>query len=381
MEKKKPIEIIKEHFGKVTDPRIERSKAHKLIDIITIAICAVVCGAEGWTDIELFGKSKRTWLKTFLELPNGIPSHDTFGRVFSLMAATEFQQAFYDWVVAVNEIVQGQIINIDGKCLAGSADKRLGKRAIYMVSAWAVDNGLVLAQRKVDEKSNEITAIPELLKLLDLTGYIVTIDAMGTQTEIAQTIVDSQADYVLSVKDNQGHLLADLTMLFEVDQTMNFKYADLDYARDVTKGHGRLEIRECWSTSNPEYLKLIRGRERWAGLRSIVIVVSTRRVNGQDTRKTRYYISSLPSAAERLLHIVRRHWAIENELHWVLDVALNEDHSRVRKDQAPENFAVLRHIALNLLKQEKTAKGGIHAKQLQAAWKEDYLLKVLSAGF
>jgi len=380
MDKKKPIEIIEEYFGKVKDSRKERTKDHKLIDIITIAICGVICGAEGWTDIELFGKSKLTWLKTFLELPNGIPSHDTFGRVFSMIAAAEFQQAFYDWVVAVNEIVQGQIINIDGKCLEGSANKPLGKRAIYMVSAWAVENGVVLGQRKVDEKSNEITAIPELLNMLDIAHCIVTIDAIGTQTEIAETIVAAQAEYVLSVKENQGKLFTDIAMLFEVDQALDFKYADLDYAKVVSKGHGRLEIRECWSTSNPEYLKLIRGSENWAGLQSIAMVVSTRRVNGQETRKVRYYISSLVSAADRLLHIVRRHWAIENELHWVLDVAMNEDHSRVRKDQAPENFAVLRHIALNLLKKEKTAKGGIHAKQLQAAWKEDYLIRVLSAG-
>jgi len=378
MDNKKPIEMIEEYFGKVKDPRKERTKDHKLIDIITIAICGVICGAEGWTDIELFGKSKRAWLKTFLELPNGIPSHDTFGRVFSMIAAAEFQQAFYEWVVAVNEIVQGQIINIDGKCLEGSANKPLGKRAIYMVSAWAVENGVVLGQRKVDEKSNEITAIPELLTMLDIAQCIVTIDAIGAQTKIAETIVAAQAEYVLSVKENQGQLLADITMLFEVDQALDFKYADLDYAKVVSKGHGRLEIRECWSTANPEYLKLIRGYENWAGLQSIAMVVSTRRVNGQETRKVRYYISSLVSTANRLLQIVRRRWAIENELHWVLDVAMNEDHSRVRKDQAPENFAVLRHIALNLLKKEKTAKGGIHAKQLQAAWKEDYLIRVLS---
>jgi predicted transposase YbfD/YdcC len=294
--------------------------------------------------------------------------------------AEEFQRAFYEWVLAVNEIVQGQIINIDGKRLGGSEDKILGKRAIYMVSAWAEENELVLGQRKVDEKSNEITAIPELLKLLALSGCIVTVDAIGTQTLIAQTIVEAQADYVLSVKENQGHLLEDISVLFAVDQVDNFKYASLEHYKTVNKGHGRMEIRECWSTSDPAYLNLIRGRENWSGLQSIAMVISTRIEAEKETRKVRYYISSLPSDAKRILHIVRRHWAIENELHWVLDVALNEDHSRVRKDQAPENLAVLRHIALNLLKQEKTAKGGIHAKQLQAAWKEDYLLKVLATG-
>jgi len=377
---KKPMEAIEEHFGKVRDPRKDRTKDHKLIDIIAIAIWAIICGAEGWTDMEVFGNSKVTWLKTFLELPNGIPSHDTFGRVFGIIDAQQFQLAFWEWVWAVNEIVEGQIVNIDGKCLRGSDDQRLGKRAIYMVSAWAAENELVLGQRKVDEKSNEIRAIPELLKLLNLSGCIVTIDALGTQTAIAKTIQEGHADYVLSVKENQGHLFEDISVLFGVDQEQNFKYASLDYKKTVNKGHGRIEVRECWSTSNPEYLNLIRGVQNWAGLRSIAMVVCMRLIDGKQTKYVRYYISSLVGNAERILQVVRKHWAIENELHWVLDVVLNEDHSRVRKDQSPENLAVLRHIALNLLKQEKTAKGGIHAKQFQAALKEDYLLKVLAAG-
>jgi predicted transposase YbfD/YdcC len=377
---KKPLEAIEEHFSQVSDPRKDRTKDHKLIDIIAIAICAVICGAEAWTDIELFGNSKLHWLATFLELPNGIPSHDTFGRVFSLVDAQQFQLAFYEWVWAVNDILQGQIINIDGKCLRGSDDKRLGKRAIYMVSAWAVENEVVLGQRKVDEKSNEITAIPELLKILSISGCIVTIDAMGTHTNIAKTIVEAKANYVLSVKENQGHLFEDISVLFAVDQVQNFKYASFEYKKTVNKGHGRIDVRECWSTSNPEYLNLIRGLENWAGLQSIIMVACTRIIGDKETKYVRYYISSLLSNAEQILQAVRKHWSIENKLHWVLDVALNEDRSRVRKDQAPENFAVLRHIALNLLKQEKTAKGGIHAKQFQAALNEDYLLKILASG-
>lgn len=224
---KKPLEAIAEHFSKVADPRKDRTKDRKLIDIIAIAICAVICGSEGWTDIENFGNSKVVWLKTFLELPHGIPSHDTFGRVFGMLDAQQFQLAFWEWVWAVNDIIQGQIVNIDGKCLRGSDDQKLGKRAIYMVSAWAAENEIVLGQRKVDEKSNEITAIPELLKMLNLSGCIVTIDAMGTQTAIAKTIQEGNADYVLSVKENQRHLFEDISVLFGVDQEQNFKYASL----------------------------------------------------------------------------------------------------------------------------------------------------------
>jgi predicted transposase YbfD/YdcC len=375
----KALKAIEKHFGQISDPRVERTKEHKLVDIIAIALCAVICGAENWVDIELYGNSKLAWLTTFLELAHGIPSHDTFGRVFRRIDAQEFQKAFFEWVIAVNDLIQGQIVNIDGKCLRGSDDKGLGKRAIYMVSAWASENEIVLGQRKVDEKSNEMTAIPELLKMLSISGCIVTIDEIGTQTEIAQTIVDAQAGYALSVKENQGHLFEDIAYLFTVDQAQHFKYAALDYAKTTNSGHGRIDIRECWSTSNPEYLKLIRNVENWAGLHSIAMIISSRIIGDVQTRHVRYYITTLPSDAKQILHVVRRHWAIENELHWVLDVAMNEDHNRVHKDQAPENMAVLRHIALNLLKQEKTAKGGLHAKQLQAAWNNDYLSIILAA--
>ncbi len=374
----KALKAIEKHFGQITDPRVERTKEHKLVDIIAIALCAVICGAENWVDVALYGNSKLAWLVTFLELPHGIPSHDTFGRVFRRIDAQEFQKVFFEWVIAVNDLIQGQIVNIDGKCLRSSDDKGIGKRAIYMVSAWASENEIVLGQRKVDEKSNEITAIPELLKMLSISGCIVTIDAMGTQTEIAQTIVDAKAGYVLSVKENQVHLFEDIAYLFTVDQDQNFKYASLNYAKTTNSGHGRIDIRECWSTSNPEYLKLIRNVENWAGLQSIAMIINTRIIGEVQTKYIRYYITTLPSDAKRILHVVRRHWAIENELHWVLDVAMNEDHNRVHKDQAPENMAVLRHMALNLLKQEKTAKGGVHAKQLQAAWNNDYLCKILA---
>jgi predicted transposase YbfD/YdcC len=373
-----PIKALKTHFEKLPDPRVARTREHKLVDIVVIAICAIICGAEGWTDIENFGNRKYAWLKTFLELPNGIPSHDTFGRVFALLDPQEFQTSFVEWVQMICQITHGQVIALDGKCLLGSSDAILGKRAIYMVSAWASENHLVLGQRKVDNKSNEITAIPELLKILAIAGCIVTIDAIGTQTKIAKAIIESGADYLLSVKENQGYLYEDLEKLFEYDERQNFKDAPYEHAKTINKGHGRIEIRECWCTSNVEYLHYLRGYEKWEKLQSIVKVVCTRMNNNQETRQVRYYISSLKSEAKRLLAVSRHHWGIENELHWVLDVALNEDLSRVRKDHAPANLAVLRHIALNLLKQEKTAKGGIHAKQLQAAWDQDYLLRVLA---
>ena len=293
----KALKAIEKHFGQLTDPRVDRTKEHKLVDIIAIALCAVICGAENWVDIELYGNSKLVWLRTFLELPHGIPSHDTFGRVFRRIDAQEFQKVFYEWVIAVNDLIQGQIVNIDGKCLRGSADKGLGKRAIYMVSAWASENEIVLGQRKVDQKSNEITAIPELLKMLSISGCIVTIDAMGTQTEIAQTIVDAQAGYALSVKENQGHLFEDIAYLFAVDQAQNFKYASLHYAKTTDSGHGRIDIRECWSTSNPEYLKIIRNAGNWAGLKSIAMIISTRIVGEEQTKSVRYYITTLSSDA------------------------------------------------------------------------------------
>jgi predicted transposase YbfD/YdcC len=376
--KKTALEKIEMHFCEVKDPRMEGKTDHKLIEIITIAICAVICGAEGWSDIENFGKRKITWLKTFLELANDIPSHDTFGRIFALIDPIEFQNSFQSWAQSICSMTKGKIIALDGKQLRGSKDNVLGKRAIYMVSAWAEANELVLGQRKVDEKSNEITAIPELLKILSIEGCIITIDAMGTQIKIAKAIIGKGADYLLSVKENQGQLYKDISWLFEYDRKNDFKDSTYDYAKTTNKGHGRIEIRECWCISDPEYIQSVKGAAKWKGLHTIIMVVATRITANKTTIKTRYYISSLPSNAEHLLNVARRHWSIENELHWVLDVQMKEDHCRVRKGHAPENLAVLRHIALNLLKQEKTAKGGIHAKQLQAAWNEDYLLKVLS---
>ena len=372
-----PIHSLEEHFSNINDPR-GPNVSHQLFDIITIAILGTICGADGWVEIEQFGYQKLNWLSQYLLLPKGIPSHDTFGRVFALIDPEEFQASFMKWVKALRKVTQGQVIGIDGKQMRGSHDRSQGKRAIYMVSAWAEQNHLVLGQRKVAEKSNEITAIPELLRLLAIKGCIVTIDAIGTQTKIAKQIIAAEADYLLAVKQNQGHLYRDLEMLFSYDQQQGFQDAPYDYDKEVKKGHGRIDVRECWATSDPEYLDSVRQTQKWANLRSIIMIVRPRIIDDEETIKVRFFISSLQANAKRFLKATRQHWGIENGLHWVLDIAFNEDRSRVRKDHAPANLAVLRHMAVNLLKQETSAKGGIKAKRLQAGWNEDYLLKVLA---
>jgi predicted transposase YbfD/YdcC len=362
---------IMDYFETLEDPRIDRCKRHKLLDIIAIAICAVICGADSWVYIELFGKSKLEWFQTFLELPHGIPSHDTFGDVFSRLDPEQFQQCFMAWTQAVSDLIPGEVVAIDGKTVRRSHDRNAGQRAIHLVSAWASANTLTLGQVKTEEKSNEITAIPRLLELLDLRGCIVTIDAMGCQKEIAQGIVDREADYLLAVKENQGRLCQDTRDLFEGAEEWGFDGVPHDYATTLNKGHGRIERRECWVISDPACLEYLSTGKDWPELRSVAKVTCRRETDTGVTVHsryyiTRYYISSLAGSSEQLLQAVRTHWSIENSLHWSLDVTFREDQSRVRKDNAPQNMATLRQISHNLLKRETSLKVGIQGKRLQA---------------
>lgn len=370
------IATIQEHFSSVEDPRVEYLVDHDLLEVIVIAICAVICGANDWVAVVHWAKTKESWLRQFLDLEYGIPSHDTFRRLFLRLKPEEFQCSFMSWIGSIFTLTDGQVIAIDGKEMHGSKSAKLGRKAIDMVSAWATKNQLVLGQQKVDEKSNEITAIPKLLKLLNLEGCMVTIDAMGCQTEIAEQIVEQGGNYLLAVKENQGNLYKDIEFLFECAHRHDFKGIDSDYAIDLSHGHGRIEKRECWIIDDGGQLDFIRNREEWANLNTIVMIRSQRQEGDKTSIKERYFISNLVADARQLLAAKRSHWGIENQLHWTLDVAFQEDKHQLAGNGAA-NFAVLRHIATSLLKQEKSAKCGIATKRLRAAWDEDYLLKVL----
>ena len=369
---------IVEHFGQVVDPRVERTKRHQLLDIITIAICAVIGGADDWVEVEQFGNDKLDWFRTFLRLPHGIPSHDTFGDLFARIDPAEFERGFLSWVQTIAQLLPGEVIAVDGKQVRRSHDRTQGRSAIHMVSAWASRHRLVLGQVKVDEKSNEITAIPVLLQSLVLQGCIVTIDAMGCQSTIAETIVAQQADYVLALKGNQGHLRDDVSDLFTTARADKFKDVPHDYVKTTDKDHGRIETRRCWTISDPIELAYLRDLKDWPNLQSVMMLEATRRVGPSTTTEIRYYISSLKPTAQQALDIVRAHWGIENQLHWVLDVAFREDDCRVHKGHGPQNFALLRHLALNLLKRETSAKVGVKTKRHKAGWSTDYLRKVLT---
>ncbi len=360
-------------FNNIQDPR-HHNKRHNLIDVIFVAICAVVAGADTYEQIENFGKKRKRWLDKFLELPHGIPSHDTFGRIFEKMIPNEFQNSFMRWIESVADITKGQVIAIDGKTLRRSHDKSNDKKAIHMISAWASENQVVLGQLKTEEKSNEITAIPKLLKLLDISGCILTIDAMGTQKKIAKTIVDRKADYILALKENQKTLHDDVQLFFNDLEDMRKQGYMIKEETTVNDGHGRIETRKTVVTSDIDWLQ---DRDGWSGLKSIGMIESTREINGEGSNERRYYISSLDCEAKAFGNAVRNHWGIENSVHWVLDIGFREDESRVRKGHSPENFAAIRHIALNLLRKNKSFKGSVKTKRLNAAMDLKYLEEVM----
>jgi len=368
---------LAEIFSELDDPRVVGRCDHQLVEIIIIAVCAVLTGAESWVEVETFATMKESWLRSLLELPGGIPSHDTFGRVFAALNAEAFQACFAKWVEGVFKVTQGQVVAIDGKTLRGSKDSYLGKKAIHMVSAWASANGVVLGQRKVDDKSNEITAIPDLLRALDVAGCIVTIDAMGCQTKIAQTIRDEKAEYVLRVKDNQAHLHQDLQDWFDYADKIQFANMNSTYHETVNKAHGRIEIRRCWAIADPVAFEYISHWDNWVDLHSLVRIQRERHIGAQVQRETAYYISSLPNDAARILAATRAHWAVENSFHWVLDVIFHEDDSRIRVGDSPQNMALLRHFTLNILKADKS-KGSLRQKRYKAALDDAFLFSLLS---
>jgi predicted transposase YbfD/YdcC len=372
-----PANNILSYFDDLDDPRIEKNRKHPLINMIAIAILGVICGADTWVDIERYGKAKQAWLSTFLDLKNGIPSHDTFGRVFRWLDADQFQVRFVAWTQSLCQMKAGDGVSIDGKKLRRSHDHSHKHDGIWMVSVWAGEKRLVLGQRKVDDKSNEITAVPELIALLDISGCVVTLDALGTQVAIAQQIVAAQADYILPVKDNQGTLHEDIAMLFDGFEEENYVGVAHQTTKQVSQGHDRHEIRQCWVVNTPDYVRYLRRGAHWPGLTSLVKLLTIRKTSKKIEVTTRYFISSWTASAQDFLDHIRQHWQIENGLHWVLDIAFREDESRIRKDHAPQNMAVMRHMATNLLKQETSVKVGIAAKRKMAGWDDSYLLKVL----
>lgn len=365
------------YFTSVTDPRVERTRRHSLVDILVLSLCAVVCGADSFCAIEQFGRDREDWLRTFLDLRQGIPTHDTIGRVFAALDPKALGEAFRRWAVAVARLTRGEVVAIDGKTLRRSFQEAGSSAFVHMVSAWATGNGLVLGQVKTEEKSNEITAIPQLLQLLNVKGCLVTIDAMGCQKQIAKDIQSAGADYLLAVKDNQPTLNVEVATIFDHCRR-DPKAFGVDFHETRERGHGRTEIRRCWTTDMVESLSQ---RADWEGLSSLVMIEAERTMAGGATSTDcRYFISSRKNfSAKTALQAAREHWGIENELHWVLDVVFREDDCRVRAGNAAENFAVIRHLSLNLLKSLKNSKLSIKLRRMSAGWNQDFLLKVLLA--
>ncbi len=364
---------IADHFASLTDPR-RKSVTYPLVNIVTIALCAIICGADDFVSIARFGRTKREWFAKFLDLSTGIPSHDRFNAILAAIKPAEFERCLVSWTTAMHEITGGQVIAIDGKTLRRSFDAATGKAALHMVSAWATLNNLSLGQAATDAKSNEITAIPKLLEILDVSGALVTIDAAGCQTAIAQKILDGGGDYVLAVKGNQPKLHEGLIDFFVAALENGYEGVKVRSYQTEEEEHGRKEFRSYDICQVPDDLP---DRERWPGLKAIGVVVSSTIRDGKDCVQMRYYILSKRLSARSFAKAVRGHWGIENSLHWQLDVSFREDECRVRKGHADENFAVLRRAALSMLKNESTAKMGVKNKRLAAGWDDAYLEQVL----
>ncbi len=371
------VGALVDHFASLEDPRVERTKRHPLLSILAIALCGVIVGAESWDEIEEFGKAKADWFGQVLDLPHGIPSHDTFNRVFAALDPHQFRTCFATWMQHVAQLLPTDVIALDGKTLRRSHDRYNGRAAIHLISAWASRNQLVLAQERVDSKANEITALPPLLQVLALKGCLVSIDAIGCQREIAQQILDQGGDYLLALKENQPTLWEEVQSLFA--QARDQVFVDLveEQAHEVSKGHGRLEIRRHTVIADPDILAWLDDEYGWPGLKAIGMVEAERRIGPTRSTQTRYYLLSRAVSAKEFGAAVRSHWGIENQLHWTLDVTFGEDHSRIRAGYAAENVAVLRHLALNLVRQQPTKRLSIKAKRKKAGWDNAYLLQVL----
>lgn len=370
------VVAIRERFAKLTDPRIERTKRHLLSDMVVIALCAAICGANSWADVERFGKTKLDWLLRFLDLPNGVPSHDTFGRVFSRLDTSEFLTCLHNWLRSLGLALKEKHVAIDGKTLRRSFDKATGKSALHLVSAWASDLRISLGQVAVDDKSNEITAVPQLLAVLELTGAVVTLDAMHCQRATTAAIKAKGADYVLTVKDNQPGLHTMIADLFTDYADCDFKVPGMRSCKKSERSHGRNERREYYVIAAPPEL---RESQQWTGVKTIGMVYRYRQVGDKTQEEVTYFISSLPPEVKRIARLVRGHWGIENSLHWTLDVTFGEDQSRIRKGQGPEIASVFRRLALMLLQQDTSEKGSIRGKRLQAGWNTDILERILAS--
>ena len=362
-----------DHFSELPDPRIERCRQHELLDIVFLSVCAVLSGADGWEAIEEFGEAKLAWLRRYVPFTNGIPRHDTIARVMSRLDPEALQRSFIGWMQAVVQVTAGEVIAIDGKTLRRSFDTATRKAALHMVSAWGCANGVVLGQLRTSEKSNEITAIPSLLELLDVRGCIVTIDAMGCQRAIAEQIRAKRGHYVLAVKENQRALLEDIRDYFEADAKNGYGGLKVAYLEETDSGHGRIEVRRCWQSADLRWMPATRA---WAGAKSVARVESERHIGERVTREVRYYISSLGLEPGQLLGAVRSHWSIENRLHWVLDMTFREDYSRVRRGHAAQNLTVLRRMALNICRRDQSGKSN-PSKIRRASWNDDFREQLL----